>query len=31
MEQQSSDLITYGLYGVILLVTFLILKSPKKK
>jgi hypothetical protein len=31
MEQQSSEILTYVLYGVILVVTFFILKSPKKK
>jgi hypothetical protein len=31
MEQQSGETLLYVVYGVILVVTFLILKSPKKK
>lgn len=31
MMQDSNELYYYAVYGVILLVTFMVLKSPKKK
>jgi hypothetical protein len=31
MPQQSDNLLTYILYGVIIVVTLIVLKLPKKK